>query len=112
MIKAVLALILVASMNGSVTVSNSNVSFRESLSSCTNALGSVSFALHHARIAAANGVFIDEDLSSENGMVRAILETSDGTKSARVTIDQTRRTVYGKHVTAAMRGKVACIHPD
>lgn len=111
MINVVSALILAAAMSGSVTLNNSNTSFREALSACPSALGSVSFALHHARIAANSGAYIDEELNP-SGTISAMLQTTDGTKSARLMIDQTRRTVDGKHVTTARGGRVACIHPD
>lgn len=112
MIKVVSALVLAAAMSSSATLSNSNTSFREALHACSGALGSVSFASNHARIASAEGVDTFEGDFNENGTMRATLESSDGKKYARVTVNQRHRSVFAGHLRTTMGGRVACIYPD
>ena len=107
---AALAL-LAAAAGSSVTLHDSNVSFKEALHSCSGALGSVSFSLGHARIAAPPGVESDES-TGEMSMLSVVLEPANGDKSAKIAIDQTHRTVSAKHLRVTKNGAVACVSPD
>lgn len=104
-------LLLAATMGGSATLHNSNLSFKDALGVCPGALGSVSFSVNHARIAAASGVETDESEPDANGKFQVTLQDAGG-KSARVAIDQKRRSVSAKNKRVALRGTVACILPD
>jgi hypothetical protein len=110
--KLVAASVLVAAVGGSTTLHDSNVSFKQALGACSGALGSVSFALGHARIAASPGIDTDESEPNANGMVSVTLQDASGAKSAKVSIDQRSRSVSAKNVRVEMRGNVACILPD
>lgn len=108
-----LALVLLAATSGSsVTLRNSHITFKRALESCTGALGSVTFALNHARIAAHEGVNIDESMTDTNGMFTAQLQSASGGKSASIALDQRERTVAAKNVRVEQNGAVACILPD
>lgn len=98
-------------MSGPVHVGNSNTSFREALSACPGALGAVSFALGHLRVTSPGGVFIDETLPDENGVIRVIFQDARHNEIARANINQRQRAVYGNNVRSAMRRRVACIMP-
>ncbi len=113
--RLLLALVLLAAAGGSsVTLHNSHVTFKEALQRCSEvqALGSVTFALNHARIGTAPGVSIDESPPGEVAMIEAELRSENGDKSAKVTIDQAHRTVAAKNVRVKRNGFVACILPD
>lgn len=126
MIRVATVLILIAAMagcagsgnsspgseSGGTTLGNSNVSFRDALSACSGALGSITFAAGHARIAAHAGVETDEVLPDANGIISVVLENESGTKSANVHVDQTKRTVSAKNVRSQKSGNVICIYPD
>lgn len=106
------SLVLVAATSGSVTLHDSNVTFRQALHSCTGALGSVSFALAHARTAAAEGVDTDESAPDSNGMMTVMFTSADGSKSAKVSIDQGKRSINAKNLRVEMNRSVACVLPD
>ena len=111
---AVLAslVLLLAASSGPVTLHDSNVTFRRALSACPGALGSVTFALAHARTAATPGIATDESAADENGMMSVVFASVDGSKSAHVEIDQRKRSVSAKNVRVEMNRSVACILPD
>jgi hypothetical protein len=109
--KETLAVVLIAAMGGGSTLHNSNVSFKDALKACPGALGSVSFSLGHSRVATSTGVETDETYSG-NGTVHVVLQDSSGKKSARATIDQTRRSVSAKNTRTGLNGTVACVFPD
>lgn len=102
---------LLAAIGGSTTIQPSNVSFREALAACPGALGTVSFAMHFARVTTAEGAFFTES-EPVNGAFDATLENESGSKSARVSIDQPRRSIKAKNVELKRNGTVACILPD
>ena len=111
--RVLLALTLLAAAGGSsVTLHDSNVSFKQALQSCSGALGSVSFALGHARIATAPGVDSDESMPGAVSMLSVVLQSGSGDQSAKVSIDQAHRTVAAKNVHVKMNGSVACVLPD
>ncbi len=110
---SLLVLALLAAAGGSsATLRDSNVTFKQALHSCGGALGSVSFALGHARIATLPGVDMDESPPGPISMISVVLQSASGGQSAKVTIDQTHRTVAAKNVRLKMSGSVACILPD
>jgi hypothetical protein len=111
--KAAAALVLIAATSGSTTLSDSVITFRQALGACgAGALGSVSFALHHARVAAAEGVDSDETEPDEYGTLSVVLQDPKSGKSAKIGLDQRSRTVTAKNLRVEMGGKVACILPD
>ena len=109
---AVAAVALIAAMSGSTRLYDSPVTFRQALAACAGALGSISFAAGHARIAAAAGVDSDESPVDNNGTLNASLQDAGGTKSAKITIDQRQRTIAAKNVRVVRHNTVACILPD
>lgn len=111
--KAAATLVLIAATGGSTTLSDSVISFRQALGACgEGALGSVSFSLHHARVAAAEGVDTDETEPDANGTLTVVLQDPKSGKSAKIGLDQPRRTVSAKNLRLEMGGRVACILPD
>ena len=106
------AILLLGAIGPSTVLGDSNVSFRRALSVCSGTLGSVSFAAGHARIAATEGVEIEESEADENAVVNVTLQMENGAKSARVALDQRRRTVHAKNARRELNGRVACILPD
>jgi hypothetical protein len=98
-------------MDTSATLHGSNISFKHALQACGGALGSVSFALGHARIAAAEGIDSDESAPDANGKMSVTLQNDSGTKSAKVSIDQRHNSVSAKNLRV-VNGDVACILPD
>jgi hypothetical protein len=110
--KAAAAFVLVAATGGSTTLSDSVITFRQALGACGGALGSVSFALHHARVAAAEGVDTDETEPDEYGALTVVLQDPKSGKSATIGLDQRQRKVTAKNLRVEMGGKVACIFPD
>ena len=107
------ALVLLgATSASSVTLHDSNVTFRRALSQCPGALGTVTFALAHARIATHEGVTMETTEGDEVTEFSVRLRSSDGNKSANIEIDQRRRSVEGKDVRATLNRSVACIFPD
>jgi len=111
-VTALASLVLLAASSGGVTLHDSNVTFKRALQSCTGALGSVSFALGHARTAAADGVDTDESALDTSGMMTVVFQSADGSKSAHVAIDQRKRLVSAKNVRVEMNRSVACVSPD
>jgi hypothetical protein len=107
------ALLLLAATTGAGTkLKDSNVSFKQALGACSGALGSISFALGHARVAAAPGVDSDASETSAAGTLTVMLQDASGKKSATVAIDQQKRAIWSKNVRVEMNGTVACILPD
>ena len=111
MVKAIAAGITIVAMAGGATLRDSHVSFKQALAACSGALGSVSFSLGHARIAASAGVDTDESPGS-SGQLSVVLQDGAGSKSAKVTIDQRQRMVMAKNVRVAGNNAIACILPD
>lgn len=111
-IKVLFALVLIAAMSGSKILHDSNATFKQALSACEGSLGSVSFALGHARIAASPGVDTEESAADPNGVVSIMLQDASGAKAAQVSIDQKNRSVSAKHIRLEMNATVACILPD
>lgn len=111
---AVLAslVLLLAASSAPVTLLDSNTTFRRALNACSGTLGSVTFALAHARTAGAPGIAIDESPGDETGMLSVVFASVDGSKSAHVEINQHTRSVHAKHVRVEMNRRVACILPD
>lgn len=105
-------MLLAAASGTTVTLHDSNVTFKRALQSCSGALGSVSFALNHARTAAAPGVNTDESGPDANGMMTVVFETANGSKTASVAIDQRNRSVSAKNVRTVMSRSVACVSAD
>ncbi len=112
MLAKAVAIVSIVAMSGSATLHDSTITFKRALGACSGALGSVSFALGHARVAASEGVNIDETEADPNGRLSATLQNASGTKSAAVSIDQRARSVSAKHVTVELNRRVACIYPD
>jgi hypothetical protein len=107
------SLVLVAAAGGATTLSDSVLTFKQALGACgAGALGSVSFALGHARVAAAAGIDSDETEPDEYGTLTVVLQDPKSGKSAKVGLDQRKRAVSAKNVQVVERGRVACILPD
>lgn len=111
-VKLAAVFVLAAATSGAATLRDSNISFKQALVACPGALGSVSFALGHARVAASQGVDTYESDPDANGKLKVTLENAGGTASAAVSIDQSRRWVLAKHLRVQANGRVACILPD
>lgn len=109
---AIFALMAAGGMSGGAVLHGSNVSFKDALASCPGALGSVSFALHHARVAAAPGIGVDESEPDANQALSLTLTDASGSKTAAVTIDQKKTAVSAKNLKVVRGGTVACILAD
>ena len=109
---AAAALVLIAATSGSTTLRDSVLTFRQALGACPGALGSVSFAVNHARVAAAEGVDSDATEPDANGSLTVVLQDPKSGKSAKVSLDQRTRTVTAKNLRVESGGRVACILPD
>ncbi|MBV8601662.1 MAG: hypothetical protein JO359_08900 [Candidatus Eremiobacteraeota bacterium] len=105
------AVVLIAAMSGSTTLRDSHASFKQALAACSGALGSVTFALGHARVAAAPGVDSDESFG-DAGKVNVVLQDGGSSKAAKLSIDQSKRTISAKNVRVEAHGTIACILPD
>jgi hypothetical protein len=109
---AAAALVFIAATSGSTTLRDSVLTFRQALAACPGALGSVSFAVNHARVAAAEGIDSDESETNEYGQLTVVLQDPNSGKSAKIDLDQRTRTVTAKNLRVESGGKVACILPD
>jgi hypothetical protein len=112
MLVKAMALVAVVAVSGGATLHDSTITFRRALDACPGALGSVSFALGHARVAASEGVDMEETEADPNGRLDVTLQTTSGNQSAAVAIDQRARSVSAKHVRVELNRRVACILPD
>ncbi|MBV8374281.1 MAG: hypothetical protein JO302_02120 [Candidatus Eremiobacteraeota bacterium] len=96
--------------SGSVTLAASSMTFKQALSACPGALGSVTFSLGHSRVAAASGISTQTDTSSAG--IDTITFSGSGGASASVIANGHDRSVSGKHVEAKAKNQVACVMPD
>ena len=112
LVNAGAALMLVVALSGGVSLRDSTVSFKQALAACPGSLGSISFALGHARVAASQGVDTFETEGDANGKLSVTLQNAAGSASAAVSIDQRRRSVSAKHLSVQLNGRVACIRAD
>lgn len=105
-----LATVAAGAASGPVTLKPSSMTFQQALKACPNAMGSVTFALGHSRVAAAPGVSTDSDADSAGVETVQFL----GAKGAAATIvaNGHSHTVTGKNVSAAANGTVACVMHD
>jgi hypothetical protein len=110
--KAAAALVLIAATGGSTTLRDSVLTFRQALAACPGALGSVTFAVNHARVAGAEGVDTDETEPDANGTLTVVLQDPASGKSAKIGLDQRSRKVTAKNMRVESGGRVACILPD
>ncbi|MBV9271314.1 MAG: hypothetical protein JO165_09475 [Candidatus Eremiobacteraeota bacterium] len=106
------ALLLGATGVNQANLHDSRLSFRAALQSCQGALGSVTFSLGHTRIAGADGVNMDQSEPDQHGLIHALLQNSNATKTAGFTIDPHRRAVFARNLRVERRGAIACIYPD
>lgn len=105
-------LMLAGAIGSGASLRDSTLSFKQTLAACPGALGSVSFSLGHARVAASQGVDTYETDPSASGKLRVTLQNAAGSASATVSIDQRRRVVSARHVRSELNGRVACIFAD
>jgi hypothetical protein len=95
----------------SVSVTPSNISFKDALAACPGALGGISFTLGHVRVSEAAGV--ETDIDDAGGGVQNITLTNVATgKSAAIVANGKTNTVAAAHATLASRSRVACIAAD
>jgi hypothetical protein len=93
-----------------VTVTPSNVTFKRALAACpAGALGSITFALGHVRVAGAPDVETDIDATNISAQ---LVTLSTGSKSATATVNAAKNTVTAAHVTLELNRRVACVAPD
>lgn len=111
-VKVGAVLILAAAVSGTVSLRDSNVSLKQALAACPGSLGSISFALGHARVAASKGVGTYETAADTNGTLRVTLRNGATRASAAASIDQQRRSISAKHLSVQLNGRVACINAD
>jgi hypothetical protein len=91
----------------SVTVQPSSIGFKQALQACpSDSLGAISLTLGHVRVAEGPGV--DSDIDAQNTSAQTVV-LSSGSKSATVTVNATKNTVSGKHVTLVSNKRVACV---
>ncbi|MGB8518706.1 MAG: hypothetical protein WCD38_00915 [Candidatus Tumulicola sp.] len=94
-----------------VTLQPSSLSFKQAISACSGSLGSVTFTLGHARVAAQPGV--SEDVDTSTSGVDTVTFTNDATgKSAVATANGHAHTVNAKNVQVKWKNQLACISPD
>jgi hypothetical protein len=107
--------LLVASLgaaggSSNVTLQSSSIGFKDALAACSaGTMAAISLTLGHVRVAEAPGVASDIDDASPTSQM---IELSNGSKGAKVTVNAHAGTVAAKHVTAASSKRVACIAPD
>jgi hypothetical protein len=113
-VKPALALFLLAATGtGTGTkLTDSVVTYKQAMGACPGALGSVTFAMGHARVAAQQGVTSSESAADANGNMTVVFKDTNGSKAAHFAIDQPKRLVSAKNMHVAMHGQVACILPD
>ncbi len=104
-------LLAASTMAQTVTLHDSNVTFKRALHSCNDAMGSITFAQGHGRIAGTAGVATEESFG-ENATISVSFQSEDGTKASRVEIDQRARSVSAKHLRVELNRSVACVLPD
>jgi hypothetical protein len=94
-----------------VTLQPSSLSFKQAASACSGSLGSVTFTLGHARVAALHDVTEDVDTSSSGVDVVTFTNETTG-KSATATANGHSHTVTAKNVQVKWKNQLACINPD
>jgi hypothetical protein len=99
-----------SSASSSATITPSSLTFKQALAACPGALGSVTFSLGHARVAAAVDVTMQSDVSSSG--VETITLTSEKGPSATVVANGHDHTVAAKNVQVKWKGQLACVMPD
>jgi hypothetical protein len=92
-----------------VVLPNSTTTFKAAQAACSGALGSVTFALNHARAHAAAGVDLHEQPSTAAGIITMVFSDSANGESATVEVNSHHRSVAGKNVTAKANKTVACV---
>jgi len=107
-----MALVLLAATYPSTTLTDSVVTYKQALEACNGTLGSVSFALGHARIITPQGVKSSESAADANGNVKVVFKDAATSKAAHFAIDQNKREISAKNVRVEMHKQVACILPD
>jgi hypothetical protein len=107
-----LALLLAATTGMTATLGNSNISYDDAAKACPAALGTVTFAHNFARFHANGSNTEKVGDADSNGIVMGSFADPKSGKSAKVTVDQSKRTVSAKHMTVQDHGQVACISPD
>ena len=100
-----------AGANG-VVLRESKITFKAADAACTGALGSITFALGHARAHGASGVDLNEGAESNNGISTMTFTDKTNGKAATVTTNGHNRSVSGKNVTAKMNQSVACVNAE
>jgi uncharacterized protein YbjQ (UPF0145 family) len=104
--------LLIATMGMTATLGNSTMSYKEMSAACPGALGAVTFASHHARFQAGEGMTENVGSADANGVVKASFTNPKTGASAKVSADQTKSTVSAKHMKLESHGHVACISAD
>ncbi len=93
-----------------VTLQSSSIGFKDALAACPGGtMAAISLTLGHVRVAESPGVASDID---DANTMSQMIELSNGTKGAKVTVNAHAGTVSAKHVTAAASKRVACVAPD
>ncbi len=106
---SLLAALGAASSPATVTVAQSNLSFKQAMAACPGALAGVTFTLNHLRIAEMAGV--SSDLDDADPASQTLTLTAAGGGSATVKVDAQTRQVTAKNVKLSGKN-VACIAPD
>ena len=93
-----------------VTLKSSTLTFKQAISACPGALGTVTFTLGHSRVASLPGVSEQVDTSA-SGIDAVTFENAAG-KSAVVTTNGHKNTVTAKNVQVKWKEQLACVMPD
>ena len=99
-----------AATSQTVTLQPGSLSYKQAVSACTGALGSVTFTLGHARSASLPGVSEDVDTSSSG--IDTITFTDSSGKSGTAVANGHNHTVTAKNVQVKWHNQLACIMPD
>lgn len=87
-------------------------SFKDAEAACKGTLGSITFAMGHARAHAAAGVTLTEQPASISGISTMTFSNKANGKRATVTVNGHNGSVSGKHVTVKTNRTIACINAD
>lgn len=90
----------------------STMTFKAADAACAGSLGSITFAMGHARAHATSGVDLNEQPESSSGVATMTFSDKMSGKAATVSVNGHNRSVSGKHVTAKMNQSVACVDAD
>ena len=87
-------------------------SFKDAQAVCKGTLGSITFAMGHARAHAAAGVTLTEQPASISGISTMTFSNKANGKRATVTVNGHNGSVSGKNVTLKMNRTIACVNAE